>query len=251
MVVGMRILDAVGPDIDGFEEAVELLESDALEPAGDQAVVTSNMVMSLDGAYSAEGVSGGLSSEADHRLFLANRMLADVILVGAGTVRAEGYRRPSVRPAAAAVRARRGQEPFPRLVITSASLRMGTASTLGSGDGPAPVLAHPRSSDTSRAPEGFELMAVGDDELDVRELLAALAADGARRITCEGGPGLLGQLAAASLVDEYLLTLSPRLMGGDSVGLLGRSSPEADHEPMRLHRVMRDGDHLLCSFRRR
>jgi riboflavin biosynthesis pyrimidine reductase len=112
-----------------------------------------------------------------------------------------------------------------------------------------PVMAHPRSSDPSTAPQGVELLAVGDDDVDFTELLAALGRRGARHVVCEGGPGVLGQMAAADLIDEYLLTLSPRLVGGSSVGLL--AGAEATGGPHHLHRVLGDGDHLMLSSRRR
>ena len=43
-----------------------------------------NMVMSLDGAATVRGRSGGLSGEADRQVFALLRALADVIVVGAG-----------------------------------------------------------------------------------------------------------------------------------------------------------------------
>ena len=245
----MRHLQPIGPDIESFEEVLDLLDSDRLETTEGGSVLNTNMVMSLDGAFSADGVSAGLSSEADHQLFLANRMLADVILVGAATVREERYRRPQVHPAAAAIRERRGQDPVPRLVITSASLDLGHDSPLLSGDGPPPVLADPANADTSSAPVGVELLRLSEEKLDMDELVGELTAQGAQRITCEGGPSLLGQLAASSLIDEYLLTLSPVLLGGTDVGLLGGTS--VGREEYALHRVLRRADHLMCSFRRR
>ena len=51
-----------------------------------------NFVASTDGAVTVDGRSGGLGSDADRRVFGTLRELAEVVLVGAGTVRAEDYR---------------------------------------------------------------------------------------------------------------------------------------------------------------
>jgi riboflavin biosynthesis pyrimidine reductase len=244
----MRFLRPDGPGLDDRDAVLAHLDEDRPDPPPDRPWVTTNMVMSLDGAYRVAGTSGGLSSEADHLLFLAQRSLADAIVVGASTVREERYRRPSVDPAAARIRARRGQEPVPTVVIASKSLRLPADLPLLEGKPPVPVMAHPRSSDPSTAPQGVELLAVGDDDVDFTELLAALGRRGARHVVCEGGPGVLGQMAAADLIDEYLLTLSPRLVGGSSVGLL--AGAEATGGPHHLHRVLGDGDHLMLSYRR-
>lgn len=204
--------------------------------------------MSLDGAYSRNGTSAALSSDADHALFIAHRSTADAILVGASTVRAEGYRRPTVSAEAAEVRRRRSQSAVPMLVVVSSSLDLGRGTPLLRGGPPAPVIAHPTRSDTSVAPEGVELIQAGEVTVDLEELLSKLFLRGVRRVACEGGPGLLGQLAQRDLIDEYLVTISPQLVGGATVGLLGGAHLEG--LSFALHQVLREGDHLMCSYRR-
>lgn len=244
----MHPLTATGAAIADEADLVALLAGDAPDIDGTRSWVTTNMVMTLDGAYADQGRSGGISSDADHRLFIANRSLADAILVGASTARAERYRRPRVGEAAAEVRRLRGQEPEPRVVMTSR--RLGLPPDLGLLDGrdPRPILAHPLDVDTSGAPEGVELLAVGQGSVDFSELLGRLARRGMRRIVCEGGPGILGQLAEADLIDEFLLTLSPRLVGGDDVGLLSGARPDA--ATFALHRAHVAEDHLMLAYRR-
>ena len=56
------------------------------------------MIESADGAAAVDGLSGGLGGSADHEIFGLLRALAGVILVGAGTVRAEAYRPARVAP---------------------------------------------------------------------------------------------------------------------------------------------------------
>lgn len=57
----------------------------------DRTFVRVGFVASADGAVAVEGRSAGLGSPADHRVFLMQRRLADVVLAGAGTVRTEDY----------------------------------------------------------------------------------------------------------------------------------------------------------------
>lgn len=247
-VGAMRRLVDQGTELTEVGAILAMLDAD--RPTGHQGRpwVTTNMVMSLDGAYSTDGVSGGLSSGADHELFLAQRALADVILVGASTVRAENYRRPLVPAEAARIRADRGQDPTPRIVITSRSLSLPSDVALLEGDPPPPIMAHPAVSDPSNAPEGVELIEAGQDGVDFALLLELLAQRGAKLVVCEGGPGVLGQLAAKGLIDEYMITLSPQLIGGEKVGLL--SGAVAEDETFELHRVLQAEQHLMLSYRR-
>ena len=97
----MRQKQPTTPDNSTTDDLLNSLNDDRPTPRSGRAWVSTNMVMSLDGAFASNGRSGGLSSEADHDLFLAQRSLVDVILVGASTVRAEGSSRPPVSAAAA------------------------------------------------------------------------------------------------------------------------------------------------------
>ncbi len=135
-----------------------------------------NMVSTIDGAATGEsGKSGSINNEIDHRVFQHLRSVADVIVVGAGTARAEGYR-PTDRPIM--VVSRRGQLPE--------GLR---------GAAPDKVLIAPL-----------------DDAVAFKR---SLADRGWTNILCEGGPSLLADLLAAGVVDELCTTTVPRLLGGD------------------------------------
>jgi riboflavin biosynthesis pyrimidine reductase len=239
-----------GTDPLGPGDLLELLDRARPAARPDRPAVVTNMVMSIDGAYAVEGRSGGLSSPADHALFLAQRSLADAILVGASTARQERYRRPTVDPGAAAIRARRGQAGRPLLVIASRRAALPSDLPLLTGEEPEPLLACPDSTDTSALPAGIGVLRCGATGVDFAALLGQLHGQGARLVVCEGGPALLGQLAAADLIDEYLLTVSPHLVGGSHVGLLGGAQAAPPGAPFALHRMLRDGDHLMLSYRR-
>lgn len=181
--------------------------------------VALNMVASIDGATAVDGVSGALGGPADTEVFRAIRAIADVILVAAGTVRAEGYGPPRTAPELREARVARGQAPYPRLAIVSRSLDLDPAAPVFAEAPEPPLVLTTRRAPTARAAAlgaVAEVQELGDDDVDLAAALAHLRALGATTVVCEGGPSLNGQLLAADLLDEVNLTLSPDLVGGDS-----------------------------------
>lgn len=237
------------PEIAATADLIQLVAQDPPTAPQNRPWVSANMVMSADGAYTSQGVSGGLSSPGDKALFMALRAMADVVLVGASTVRAERYHRPSPLAEAQQIRAAAGQAPAPTLAIVSRSLDMGTDVPLLNEDGPTPIIVHPEGTDLPEALADFDEILAGaaGGGVDLAVLLAKLSERGVGGVLCEGGPHLLGQLASQDLIDEFNLTLAPQLVGGDNTGLLGGVVGAVQ---FRLHRILRDGDHLLISYRR-
>ncbi len=185
-------------------------------PAG--GYVRANMVATLDGsARDAEGSSRGISAPADQAVLGVLRALADVVVVGAGTARAEGYGPLTARPAFAARRAAAGQAPAATLAVVTRSGDLDATSALFA-PGAATLVLTCRAAPVERlrALAGDERVVVaGDDDVDPSRALAALAARGLRRVLVEGGPSLLGRVAADGCLDELCLTWSPLLVGGD------------------------------------
>src|SRR5436190_12790031 len=72
-----------------------------------------NMIVSVDGGTSWNGVSGALGGPADKTLFSILRSLTDVVLVASGTMRAENYGPALLPPDIQDARRARGQEPTP------------------------------------------------------------------------------------------------------------------------------------------
>ena len=189
------------------------------DPLDSRGWVRANMVATLDGAASGgDGRSGSISAPADTAVFGVLRALADVILVGAGTVRAEGYGPAKPRQAFADRRAAAGQAPAPALAVVTRSGFVPGDTGLFTGDVPTYVVTTAGADlDRLRSLAGGEQVIVaGDAEVDVADAVAALAARGLRRILLEGGPTLLGSALAAGRVDELCLTWSPLLVGGDA-----------------------------------
>jgi len=224
-----------------------LLGDDDRTPPPGRPWVLANMVTSVDGAIAVDGRSGGLGGEPDREMFTAVRSVPDVVLVGAGTARTERYRRPAPGPAAD-LRTRRGQSPAPLLAVVSNSARLPADQPFLTGEGPDPLLFHPAAADLAGLPGGVEPVEVGDDAVDLAEVLRELAARGARTVLCEGGPTLLGELHAADLVDEYFVTVSPHTVGGDQVGFF--AGTPAHVRALRLHRLLAQDDVVLGTWRR-
>ncbi len=211
-----------------------------------------NMVAGLDGGAGLEGLSEGLSGDADKRIFGVLRALADVVLVGAQTVRAEGYRPARARAEFAAARAAAGQAPAPAIAVVSRSLELDLTAPLFTDplvrtvvitteDAPAEALAGAR--------EVADVVLAGVGSVDLARAVAALAGRGWTRLLSEGGPRLLGQLAAAGLLDELCLSLAPLVTGGDAPRIVeGARMP--DVQRMRLVSLIEQKGFLFTRYLR-
>jgi len=208
-----------------------------------------NFIASLDGAASVGGTTGQLGGPGDRAVFSLLRELADVILVGAGTVRAEGYSgaRPSV-----AQRQRRqacGQSEVPQLAIVTRSGRLDRDMPVFTRTEVAPlVLTCAAATDQTR--RGLADLAdvvdcSSDDPTLVEEaaVLAALADRGLYRVLTEGGPTLFGSFVEREMLDELCLTIAPSLVGGQA----GRISagPGQVLTGMRCAHILSDEDGYL------
>ena len=197
----------------------EELPADLAELAARYAMpadcVRANMVMSLDGASAVDGKVRPLSSPDDLALLRLLRALADVVLVGAGTVRAEGYGRFRLEPELDELRAELGVPGHPALAIVTGSLDLRPDAPVFADTSITPLLVTTATAASRRTTEGWnaETVVAGEDRVDVTELLDILRSRGLRRVLCEGGPQLLSQLVTADQLDELCLTLSPRLVG--------------------------------------
>jgi riboflavin biosynthesis pyrimidine reductase len=210
--------------------------------------VRGNMIASVDGAIEVKGRSGGLSGAADRLVFTVLRSLADVILVGAGTARAEKYGKATrVWP-----QLRQGRAAMPPIAVVTRSLGLDLDSQLITGAGPRTILLT-----TSQAKERLELAAVnadvivaGEDSVPASVAIEKLTSLGHRRILVEGGPTLLGQLAADGHLDELCVTTSPLLEGGHSPGRMLRAASGHELTPLSLVSILEDDGFVLSRYRR-
>lgn len=176
-----------------------------------------NLITSVSGAASgSDGTSETLTNAADRRILGVIRELADVVLVGAESVRAEGYQQPK--------RA--------RIAILTASGNL-SGNRIERGTGPAPLVLCPAES-SGRVRESLpdaEIaeLEVTDGRASVETVITALRSRGLASIVCEGGPHLAAQLVDAGVVDEFCLSTSARI-GGAPFPVLGG-------EQIKEHRV--------------
>ncbi len=253
----MRLLATAGADLD----RADLVQLYAYpDPVPGRAWVRINMVATLDGAvHGADGRSGSINTPADKRVFSVLRGLADVVVAGAGTVRAEDYSRPRVKPEDAERRHAAGRSTRPCLAVVTAS-----------GDVPAALLEAPGRDDSGwrvvvlttettdqdalarlRTTLGEEcVLQVGTDTVDATVAVDALAERGLARVLCEGGPSLLGRWLAADRVDELCHTSAPVVVGGDA-GRIVTGPPLTDGGPWRLGHLLEDDGTLLARWVRR
>jgi riboflavin biosynthesis pyrimidine reductase len=219
-----------------------------------------NMVSTVDGAARApDGLSNGISSDADQRIFGRLRGLADVVLAGAGTVRAEVYKPGRVRAELLERRRASGQGDVPVIAVVSRSLDLDLGMDLfARPTGRVVVITHEQSDPVRRArvADVADVLLAGDDDVDLAAAVSALHAQGLRRIHAEGGPHLLADLVAADLLDELLLSVTPVLAGGSYASstqvlriLAGAALPDAPRN-LTLHHLLEEDGALFLSYRR-
>lgn len=177
------------------------------------------MISTIDGVVEVEGRSRPLGGPADQRHLLSLRAEVDLVLVGAGTARAEQYGPPSA--------------PHLRIAVVTSSCELNFESPLfASGKGI--VVTH---LDAPQVP--VESIRAGHRSIDLGEVLEQLHAQGVRRVLAEGGPQLNAALLAADLADVVHLTVSPQLMGSR-----GSSWVNGAHDSRRFqlsHHELREG----------
>lgn len=213
--------------------------------------VRMNFVMSLDGAVTLEGRSGGLGDASDRLAMQALRTLADVVVVGAGTVRVEGYGGLRVDEADAAWRRSHGLPEQPRVAVVSSRLGLDPGHPFFADATTRPIVVTHASAPADRRDalaEVADVLVCGDTAVDATAMRAALADAGLPQVLCEGGPHLFGSLIEADLVDELCLSLSPLLVAGDA-GRIARGAREVER-PMRLVHAIPAGDLLLLRYAR-
>jgi riboflavin biosynthesis pyrimidine reductase len=179
-----------------------------------------NFVSTVDGAaQGGDGLSGSINNEADKRVFDALRRRADCLVVGAGTVRAEGYDVPRLP---LVVVSRSAQ--VPRTLRDAPRGRVLVATVASSAGLPA-----------AREQLGEEnVLVLGEYEVDLGALKQALAARGWSEQLCEGGPHLFGTLLAAGVVDELDHTIVPRLIGGGHLRIVAGVDLDIELRPTLL-----------------
>ena len=207
-----------------------------------------NMITSLDGATALAGRSGMLGGSADRAVFQTLRAFADVILVGAATMRDEHYGPPSLPVDLRDARLARGQPAEPTIAVITRRVELDWDTPFFVAADPKPIVFTVAAS-ASRIPSDApvsDVIVAGDDQLDLPAGLDRLAAHGYHDVLVEGGPSINGLLANAGEIDELCLTLSPQLAGGSSSRILRGATMAATR--LALASVLEAGDFLFLRY---
>ncbi|OCB17564.1 hypothetical protein A5674_11560 [Mycobacterium malmoense] len=226
------------PRVGTVADVTELASFYADPPRG----VRANMIFSADGAAAFGGRAGPLSCPTDQRLLRLLRGFADVVLVGAGTARAENYG-PVRLPDA-------GPTPPPPIAVISRSGRLPSRLLTETGRPPIVVTCAGAAAARDEPGDRRQVLVAGEDSVDVSRAVALLRARGMHRILCEGGPTVLDELVEADAVDEICVTLAPKLAASQPVG--HRLTPSSLPAPvtMRLEHVLVCDDYVFLKYRR-
>ncbi len=213
----------------GLDDVLEPYRSAERPPHDERPWLLANMVCGLDGSASVRGRVGALSDETDRRLFRLLRSLADVVVVGAETVRQEDYGPVRIADEVQRHRVEAGRVAVPRLAVVTRSLQLDPDARCFHGDGPRTLVITCAAADHRRRDalaEVADVVDAGDRSVDLGQALRMLHDDGAGIVLTEGGPALLGQFVEGGLLDELCLTLSP-MMGGDALPVSVSSATSA------------------------
>ena len=205
-----------------------------------------NFAVTADGSVTlADGKSGGIGGSADLEMFRALRDRVDAVMAGTATIATEGYRRICPDPERRQQREDRGLTADPLAVTLS---RSGVLPL------DAPIFNDPAQETVAFVPTGAAGAASGGvkyvelAQVTPTSAFSHLAELGVTSVLCEGGPTLLSALAAAGLVDDIFLTVSPLLAGGGQ-GLTA-ATPLETPTPLELRHVAEHGGALLIRWSR-
>jgi riboflavin biosynthesis pyrimidine reductase len=196
-----------------------------------------------------EGRVGALSSDTDKTVFRLLRSLADVVLVGAGTFRAERYAPSRLADHLRQWRVERGRPPVPPIAVVSRSLDLDLEAPVFTDTEVRTLVVTTADADPearARIAEVADVVVAGESRLDPAAALRALRERGHEIVLCEGGGVLNAELLAAGLLDELCLTVSPRV-GGDPSRIVA-DAPRIPLADLRLAHVLADGDELYLRY---
>ncbi len=227
----------------------ELLDAYPMPPG--QPWLRVNFVSSVDGSVTLDGRSGPLGDAADRRMLGLLRVACDALLVGAGTVRVEGYGPLALPERLRRLRRAQGRADDPVLVLVTRRLALDPGHPLFAEAPHRPIVV--TTEETARgARERFapvaDVLGLGDDEVDLAAAVAELVKRGLPHILSEGGPHLFGSLLAADLVDELCLTLAPKIVGPGAGRIV--DGPASPVRQLALAKVLTAGDELLLRYTR-
>ena len=199
------------------------------EAPADRPFVLVNMIATADGRATIAGRTAPIANRADYELFHALRTRVDAVMVGAGTVRAEGY----------------GPMDQLAVLVTRSADIPGDVGLLAAPGNTVVVLTPSPDAVLPPCSATVHYVRETDTAAGLRRLHAEF---GVRSIDCEGGPGLNATLVPSGLIDELHVVFAPKLTGGrDPLTILGGDTldPPADLSLLSLHE---SGGYLFARY---
>lgn len=209
-----------------------------------------NFVSSIDGAGTHDSLTAGLGTPADKRVFDILRRLCDVVVVGAGTVRAEGYGPMRLDEPAVRWRLAHGLPAQPVFAIVSARLDLDRSHRIFTDAPVRPIVVTAESAPEDRRAalaDVADVLVAGDDHVDTSRMRSLLADRGLAQMHSEGGPHLFADFLRSDTVDEVCLTISPVLEGPGAGRIVG-GEPTGIQHPMALAHVLSSEGTLLLRY---
>lgn len=219
----------------------------------DRCWVRANMIASLDGGATDDGKAGGLAGPGDRAIFARMRQEADVILVGASTVRIENYSGAQMSVAERQERQRRGQAEIPPIAIVTHGADFEHDAKIFTRTEVPPLIMTSRDTVPEARARFGSLAEVVDasgdhaDRVDPAVVLTIFAERGLRRVLSEGGPSLISLLTEHDLIDELCITIAPILVGG-AARRIASGSGEAHTRMRRSHLLTDDEGYLYTRY---
>ena len=218
-------------------------------PRRDRPFVFVNMIATIDGRAARDGRSATIGGEADLELLLGLRAIADAVLLGTGTLRAEGYARLVKREERRRRRVAAGLAEDPLAVILSRRFDVPwDAGLFQAPEQPVLVYTGPDAAEPPEVPAPVEVVRL--DVPGLPEMLADLRARGVRALLSEGGPTMHGALHAAGVVDELFLTIAPLITGDADEPNIVEGGRLAETVELELLSVDRAGSELFLRYGR-
>jgi len=182
--------------------------------------VTINLAMSADGKLSTtERRQVKISGTKDFERVDLLKSETDAIMVGIGTVLADDPSLTVKSPLLKEKRVSEGKDENPvRIIVDSKAKTPPDAEILHKGPGKR-IIAVSKSADPEKIAElndYADIIQAGDDKVDLRALLEALAETGIKTLMVEGGGTLIWSLFEENLVDEYYTCIGNIIIGGST-----------------------------------
>lgn len=238
----------------------------------ERPTIVANFVSTLDGVVAlgpGEPDAGGGEisgfSDADRFMMALLRAVADVVVIGAGTIRAgkrhvwtAAHVQPALTDAFATWRSELGLSPQPTTIVVTSSGNIDAAHAgLNAPDVPVIVATTRAGAERlARLPLGqnVRVASLGDEWVPAEALVELIRGTGARLALCEGGPHLFGEFLRTRLVDELFLTVAPQIAGRENevrrlAMVEGISFGEGLGRWSNLASIRRAGDDVFLRYR--